>query len=357
MDWAEFRELIGEHFNLEEIRTLCFDLDIDYDSLPGEGKEGKIRELVAYTVRNDRFSELLDRLASLRSDASWAQFIYLPEKRSMLKKLPKKSSWKIFYWWEKLTESYKVVVIGSVIIGIFSIVAAYTSKQTEYPSDIPPTVETLTSTLVVTLATPELLPPTPPNTITPDNTPTFSPSTLASADMFSPTGTPIILGTVIPTLSSPTLFPIIPSEKEIRVTSIYLESQESNKDEIIMDVLLSNESYSEITLKSFEAEVYYERQPEGNLDSRDIAKLILPQLEYTLSAYPKRDLTLEEPSFFPMGVIQDFPIYPPIIIPSRDKNGASKILIRINISPNIIGLYFVIDDDEKVPIFENGFSR
>jgi len=37
-----------DHFTLDDIRTLCFELSIDYDVLPGEGKESKARELVIY---------------------------------------------------------------------------------------------------------------------------------------------------------------------------------------------------------------------------------------------------------------------------------------------------------------------
>jgi hypothetical protein len=40
------REILSERLSLEEIRTLCFDLGIDYDNLPGEGKTAKARELM-----------------------------------------------------------------------------------------------------------------------------------------------------------------------------------------------------------------------------------------------------------------------------------------------------------------------
>jgi len=48
-------------FNDEELRTLCFKLTgVDYDSLRGEGKEAKARELVEYAERTDRFEELVE---------------------------------------------------------------------------------------------------------------------------------------------------------------------------------------------------------------------------------------------------------------------------------------------------------
>ena len=41
-------------FDTSELRTLCFDLDVDYDNLPGEGKMDKARELVMYLRRHQR---------------------------------------------------------------------------------------------------------------------------------------------------------------------------------------------------------------------------------------------------------------------------------------------------------------
>lgn len=44
-------DFLNKQFDLEELRTLCFHLNLDYDNLPGEGKQGKARELISYQVR------------------------------------------------------------------------------------------------------------------------------------------------------------------------------------------------------------------------------------------------------------------------------------------------------------------
>lgn len=49
----QLRTCIIKHFDLEEFRTLCSDLGVDYDSLRGEGKEGKVRELIARFQRRE----------------------------------------------------------------------------------------------------------------------------------------------------------------------------------------------------------------------------------------------------------------------------------------------------------------
>ncbi|HUX75374.1 MAG TPA: response regulator [Anaerolineae bacterium] len=67
VDPAALRRTLEEKFDLEEIQDLCFDLDIDFDALPGEGK--KARELIAYCRRRDRLKKLATRIAELRPGA------------------------------------------------------------------------------------------------------------------------------------------------------------------------------------------------------------------------------------------------------------------------------------------------
>jgi hypothetical protein len=59
---ATLRRLLVDHFDEEELETLCFDLGVDYDSLPAEGKANKARELVAFLERRDRIPELIAKL-------------------------------------------------------------------------------------------------------------------------------------------------------------------------------------------------------------------------------------------------------------------------------------------------------
>ena len=51
---TQLRRLLIQHFDLEELRDLCFDLEVDYDSLRGDDKRVKTRELVAYMERMKR---------------------------------------------------------------------------------------------------------------------------------------------------------------------------------------------------------------------------------------------------------------------------------------------------------------
>jgi hypothetical protein len=66
--------LIGQTFNEEDLKNLCFRLpDLDYENLPGEGRQGKIRELVEFARRHNMEDQLLGQLRALRPKAAWPE--------------------------------------------------------------------------------------------------------------------------------------------------------------------------------------------------------------------------------------------------------------------------------------------
>ena len=68
---TQLRELLSQRFNEEELRTLCFDLGIDYDDLGGGSKAGKARELVDYLKRRGRLADLVNAGKERRPDIPW----------------------------------------------------------------------------------------------------------------------------------------------------------------------------------------------------------------------------------------------------------------------------------------------
>ena len=68
---SKLREDITRYFDIEELRTLCFDLGVDYDNLRGEGKAAKVRELVVFLDRRDRIPKLVRKCSKLRPNVSW----------------------------------------------------------------------------------------------------------------------------------------------------------------------------------------------------------------------------------------------------------------------------------------------
>lgn len=63
--------LVNDHFNLAEIRTLCLNLNVDYESVAGEEKPSRIRELLLSLARRDRLSDLLTYLEQERPRTEW----------------------------------------------------------------------------------------------------------------------------------------------------------------------------------------------------------------------------------------------------------------------------------------------
>jgi len=70
MDLLEFWELISSYFDLEEVRTLCFGLSIEFDDLGGEGRKDKIRELILELRKQGRLLNLVEAVIEQRPNLS-----------------------------------------------------------------------------------------------------------------------------------------------------------------------------------------------------------------------------------------------------------------------------------------------
>jgi internalin A len=70
---SQLRSFIASAFDEEELRDLCFDLNVAYDDLGGRGKAGNVRELIAYLERRDRLSDLFHILQESRPHIDWPQ--------------------------------------------------------------------------------------------------------------------------------------------------------------------------------------------------------------------------------------------------------------------------------------------
>ena len=63
---AKLRENLAEHFNKDELCTLCFDLGIKHENLAADTIDGMARELVAYCERTGKIPELVAQCRKLR---------------------------------------------------------------------------------------------------------------------------------------------------------------------------------------------------------------------------------------------------------------------------------------------------
>ncbi len=68
---TKLRLTLDKYFNEGELRNLYFDMNVDYEGLPGESKSDKARELVAYCERRQIIPDLVAKCRQLRPNVSW----------------------------------------------------------------------------------------------------------------------------------------------------------------------------------------------------------------------------------------------------------------------------------------------
>jgi uncharacterized RDD family membrane protein YckC len=72
--FPSLHRLLTIHFNYEELKGLCFYMQLDYESIPGNvGKDVFARELILLCHRVGRLEELVDVCSRLREHIEWPQ--------------------------------------------------------------------------------------------------------------------------------------------------------------------------------------------------------------------------------------------------------------------------------------------
>lgn len=59
---VQLRQALDDGYNDSELRDLCFELNIDYEDLPGDGQSAKARELVLYARRHGLLAQLVEKV-------------------------------------------------------------------------------------------------------------------------------------------------------------------------------------------------------------------------------------------------------------------------------------------------------
>ena len=65
---AEIRQLLTERLDVTDIRTLCFDVDLEFENLSGQNKQEKVIDLLAHFERRQQLDYLLRAVKSMRPD-------------------------------------------------------------------------------------------------------------------------------------------------------------------------------------------------------------------------------------------------------------------------------------------------
>lgn len=80
-DRAELRKRLYKSFDKEELRTLCFDLGLNYENLP-DVRDGMARELVAHCERHGLITRLIGECRQRRPRVHWDSTKLMPFSRS-----------------------------------------------------------------------------------------------------------------------------------------------------------------------------------------------------------------------------------------------------------------------------------
>jgi hypothetical protein len=76
LDQGLFRQLLSHYFSLDELKTLCFDLEIEYDNIPGEQtRDAFSRELILYAIRNGLTLKLIVLAINSRPKVNWSNIL------------------------------------------------------------------------------------------------------------------------------------------------------------------------------------------------------------------------------------------------------------------------------------------
>lgn len=63
---SNLTEFLEQNFNEDEMRFLCADLGISYESLPGDNKKRKALEIIGYMQRRGQIDQLIEKVAQER---------------------------------------------------------------------------------------------------------------------------------------------------------------------------------------------------------------------------------------------------------------------------------------------------
>ena len=77
------RTLLVKHFDMEELRLLCFDPGLDYEELPGRTKSTKMQDVISYLERRGELLRLVDEANSRRPNVTWPDFAPTAEDTSI----------------------------------------------------------------------------------------------------------------------------------------------------------------------------------------------------------------------------------------------------------------------------------
>ena len=89
VDLRKLLRAINDSFSIDDLRDLCFELQLDFENLPGSAKKDKARELIIHFDRRKRINVLVATFCELRPNVDF-ESIVLDEMDALLDRIPAK---------------------------------------------------------------------------------------------------------------------------------------------------------------------------------------------------------------------------------------------------------------------------
>ncbi len=120
VDLPKLRQHLIDFFDESELQDLCFDLDVDYEILPGLGKGNKTRELIKYFERRQEMNTLIQACIEVRPKTDWqAVVLILSDERPPFKGLQafEEEDADLFFGREEITATLMLRLTQSIRVG------------------------------------------------------------------------------------------------------------------------------------------------------------------------------------------------------------------------------------------------
>lgn len=147
---SDFLKLLRDSFDESELREICFHLNIDYESLRGQGKKEKTLSLLEYCFRTKREQELVTICRKLRPKHEWPELTKKAVNSNSLEASSNQDirSNKLRTKWLALPVwAWGIVLMGIIFISLIAINFKNINSfsPTPYPTSIySPNLETIT---------------------------------------------------------------------------------------------------------------------------------------------------------------------------------------------------------------------
>jgi len=241
IDKTKLRKSMNSNFSIDDIKVICFDLNIDFDNLDGNTKQTKIINLIRHCQNHTRLNDLINKLQQERPYTAWEKLATPPSSQQIPKKSKPKSNPKerpriaserlathpsnqptlkrrktrsnLMAWINNLSSNEKVALIGfaGVLMTVFfsPFVKGFANKVFQ----LTPTVVVTTVSIEIPTSTHTLTPTNPPTSIIssptytvtlasiniPTSTPTNPPTPIMLSPTYAPTSKPTSIPTITPT--------------------------------------------------------------------------------------------------------------------------------------------------------------